>query len=50
MKEHGLLADINYSVKEIDSRKQTFVNLMKPLEVHLQECFERTKEEIESLD
>jgi hypothetical protein len=50
MKEHGLLADINFSVKEPDQRKQTFVNLMRPLELHLQQCFERTKEEIESLE
>ena len=45
------MADINFSVKDqLDSKKQTFVNLMKPLELHLQQCFERTKEEIESLD
>jgi hypothetical protein len=50
MKEHGLLADINFSVKEPDQRKQTFVNLMRPLELHLQQCFEKTKEEIETLE
>lgn len=49
MKTHGLLADINFAMKNPDERQMTLNNLMKPIETTLQDCFDKTREQIEEM-
>jgi hypothetical protein len=49
MKAHGLLADINFAMKNPDERQMTLNNLMKPIETTLRESFDKTREQIEEM-